>query len=291
MLKLDAESENNVQHQQHTVDLHTLPNNSDQLTTVGGDSQNTLDVVQTLGRLAKSREDAGILPRELGVSFRGLEVIGLGAASSYQDTVGSIFNPSNMIKQIQAQRHPSTRHIISGFEGTVKPGEMLRQYLPPNQYFKSLTHTNLSPTVVLGRPGSGCSTLLKILTNKHDEFHSTSGDILYNTFLPGQISAHFRGDVHYCPEDDIHFPTLTVGQTVEFAARVRAPRAAARMGESRAQYAKHTADVLLKLFGLEHARNTQVGDATIRGISGGEKKRLSICEAMAARSCLTSWDK
>ena len=69
--------------------------------------------------------DAGIQKRELGVMFRDLKVIGLGATVSYQPTLGSMLNPSNWLKGIQASRHPTTRAIISGFEGVVRPGEML----------------------------------------------------------------------------------------------------------------------------------------------------------------------
>jgi ATP-binding cassette, subfamily G (WHITE), member 2, SNQ2 len=50
-------------------------------------------------------------------------------------------------------------------------------------------------------------------------------------------------------------------------------------------------DVLTTIFGLRHVKNTPVGDASIRGVSGGEKKRVSISEALATRSLITSWDK
>lgn len=41
---------------------------------------------------------------------------------------------------------------------------------------------------------------------------------------------------------------------------------------------------------LRHAKNTPVGDANIRGVSGGEKKRVSIAEALATRCLLGCWD-
>lgn len=146
-----------------------------------------------------------------------------------------------------------------------------------------------SSLVVLGRPGSGCSTLLKILSNKRDEYHAIHGDVRYDSFSPETITKSYRGDVQYCPEDDIHFPTLTVSETIKFAALVRAPKQ--RLGLTRSDYAESTTDTLMTLFGLQHAKNTPIGDALLRGVSGGEKKRVSICEALAARTCLTSWDK
>lgn len=57
--------------------------------------------------------------------FRDLQVIGLGAAASYQPTLGSLFNPLNILESIQHARHPPIRDILSGFEGVVRPGQML----------------------------------------------------------------------------------------------------------------------------------------------------------------------
>ena len=146
--------------------------------------------------------------------------------------------------------------------------------------------------VVLGRPGAGCSTLLKTLSNQHEEFHSVSGLLHYSAFTPKQIHKHFRGDVIYCPEDDIHFPTLTVQETLGFAARTRIPSRDARLkGSSRSQYVDSITGILATVFGLRHVKNTKVGNAAIRGVSGGERKRVSIAEALATRARLGAWDK
>ena len=88
----------------------------------------------------------------------------------------------------------------------------------------------------------------------------------------------FRGECIYQAEVDVHFPQLTVGQTLEFAARARAP--ANRIpGVTRDAYAKHMRDVIMAVFGLSHTLNTKVGNDFIRGVSGGERKRVSIAEA------------
>ena len=73
------------------------------------------------------RDEAGIKSRELGVLFRDLRVVGLGAAVSYQPTLGSLFNPKYMLERIQNARHPPVRDILSRFDGVVRPGEMLRK--------------------------------------------------------------------------------------------------------------------------------------------------------------------
>lgn len=74
------------------------------------------------------RRDEALIPsRELGVMFQDLHVTGLGASNSYAHTIASILNPVNLIKQVQNLRKSTVRDILSGFEGTVKPGEMLRE--------------------------------------------------------------------------------------------------------------------------------------------------------------------
>lgn len=59
---------------------------------------------------------------------------------------------------------------------------------------------------------------------------------------------------------------------------------------SRKDFRDKFLDVLTKMFGLTRQKETLVGNAFIRGISGGERKRLSIAEQMATRSSVNMWD-
>ena len=129
-----------------------------------------------------------------------------------------------------------------------------------------------------------------MLANQRAEYHSVSGDVWYDSIKPDEIERRYRGDVQYCPEDDVHFPTLTVDQTLRFAAETRTPQARLD-GMSREEHIGQITEVLETVFGLRHVKDTLVGDASVRGVSGGEKKRISISEALATRSLLTSWDK
>lgn len=234
------------------------------------------------------KDEAEIKTRQLGVLFQDLGVVGLGASASHQMTLGSIFNPLNLIRSIQSIRHPHLRNILTNFEGVVRPGEMLRTF--SSIVYSSICVFSTLCLVVLGRPGSGCTTLLKMLANRRSEYHAVTGQVHYDSFSPSEIDKHFRGDVQYCPEDDILFPTLTVDETIRFAAKTRAPQP--RIQEmTRKEYTRLITDVYLTIFGLKHAKNTLVGDAAIRGVSGGEKKRVSISETLATRSLITSWDK
>ncbi|KAG6860184.1 hypothetical protein C0995_014729 [Termitomyces sp. Mi166 len=237
------------------------------VTLTGTIDPENFDFQKTLRAIVRKREEAHIKPRTLGVVFRDLEVVGLGASNTYQPTLGSLFSYKTIQANIHAARHPPVRSILNGFEGVVKPGEML---------------------LVLGRPGSGCTTFLKTMANMHEEYHAVSGEVHYDSLSPLDIKNHYRGDVQYCPEDDVHFPTLSVEQTLKFASKTRAPRV--RIGVSRSAYNNQITDVLTTLFGLRHARKTPVGDAAIRGVSGGEKKRVSIAEVFATRPCLGAWD-
>ncbi len=58
--------------------------------------------------------------------FKDLQVTGLGATVMHQPTVGSMVDPRNIMHAIEDIRHPAVRSILQGFDGVVRPGEMLR---------------------------------------------------------------------------------------------------------------------------------------------------------------------
>ncbi|KAK0444707.1 hypothetical protein EV421DRAFT_1709186 [Armillaria borealis] len=70
----------------------------------------------------------------------------------------------------------------------------------------------------MGHPGSGCTTMLK-LANQRGEYHTFEGNVHSDSL--SHCSKNYCGDIVYCPEDDVHFPTLTVEQTIKFAAKLR----------------------------------------------------------------------
>lgn len=76
-----------------------------------------------------------------------------------------------------------------------------------------------------------------------------------------------------------------------FALKTKTPDKASRIpGETRGDYQSSFLSAIAKLFWIEHALGTKVGNALIRGISGGEKKRVSIGEAMVAKASTQCWD-
>ncbi|EIM21935.1 P-loop containing nucleoside triphosphate hydrolase protein [Wallemia mellicola CBS 633.66] len=143
--------------------------------------------------------------------------------------------------------------------------------------------------LVLGKPGSGCTTFLKALANRHHEYVSVEGDLTYGGLSPQEVKEKYRGEIVMNTEEDLHYPTLTVAQTLEFAIRQKVPRIRPN-GMRRSEYVKYILDALVKMFGIEHTANTVVGNEFIRGVSGGERKRVSIAETLVTRASVMCWD-
>jgi ABC-type multidrug transport system ATPase subunit len=103
------------------------------------------------------------------------------------------------------------------------------------------------------------------------------------------MTNQFQGELVYNQEWDEHFPYLTVGQTLEFAAATRTPRV--RLPNlTRAERIKHLVEVVIAVFGLSHTYNTVVGNDYVRGVSGGERKRVSIAEMALSGAAISAWD-
>lgn len=103
------------------------------------------------------------------------------------------------------------------------------------------------------------------------------------------MHSHHRGEAIYTAEVDVHFPQLSVGDTLTFAARARQPRKLPQ-GLNRNDFADHLRDVVMAMFGISHTINTNVGNEFIRGVSGGERKRVTISEAALSGAPLQCWD-
>ena len=104
-----------------------------------------------------------------------------------------------------------------------------------------------------------------------------------------EMHSHHRGEAIYTAEIDVHFPMLSVGDTLTFAARARQPRRLPQ-GLKRNDFADHLRDVVMAMFGISHTVNTKVGNEYIRGVSGGERKRVTISEAALSGAPLQCWD-
>ncbi|KLJ09917.1 ATPase [Blastomyces silverae] len=218
------------------------------------------------------RTPAGGPGKKIGVVFKNLTVEGIDATSSFvktlPDAVMGTFGPDlyNLITRfvpgLRFGKPPPTRSLIHGFTGSLRDGEMM---------------------LVLGRPGAGCTTFLKAIANNRSSFAAVLGDVSYGGISAAEQDKHFRGEVNYNPEDDQHFPALTVEQTLRFALMNKTKR---RDQDS----IPIVIDGLLKMFGISHTKNTVVGNEFVRGVSGGERKRVGIAETLTTKSSVVCWD-
>nr|CAD1828757.1 unnamed protein product [Ananas comosus var. bracteatus] len=120
---------------------------------------------------------------------------------------------------------------------------------------------------VLGASGSGKSTLIDALANRIAK-ESLGGSVTLNgEQIDGRL---FKVISAYVMQDDLLYPMLTVRETLTYAAEFRLPRSMSRARkESRVQ-------ALIDQLGLRRAADTIIGDEGHRGVSGGERRRVSI---------------
>ena len=126
-------------------------------------------------------------PASAGVSFRNLNATGYGSAADYQKTVGNVFFQGiDLVKSLVSKNKGRKVEILKDFDGLIRKGEML---------------------VVLGPPGSGCSTLLKTLAGETHGF-KVQGDLNYQGISPKQMHSQFKGEAILVGEVDVHFPQV-----------------------------------------------------------------------------------
>ncbi|KAL3696501.1 hypothetical protein R1sor_010577 [Riccia sorocarpa] len=188
------------------------------------------------------------------------------------------FLAKTRILQPKKQKFP----ILNGVSGVIKPGRM---------------------ALLLGPPGSGKTTLLKALAGKMDRSVKATGKITYNgreldEFIPQRTSA-------YISQVDNHIGELTVRETLDFSARVQgvgyknemiaelarrekaqgikpSPVIDAFMKGVAIEGKRHSfqTDYILKVLGLDICADILVGNDMVRGVSGGQKKRVTTGEML-----------
>ena len=94
----------------------------------------------------------------------------------------------------------------------------------------------------------------------------------------------------YCPQDDAHEALLTVRDTLAYVHRMSAPLPAAGDAAATAAY-DGAVDAMLHLLGLGSCANVIMGNEQIRGVSGGQKRRVSIAEALMSGAPIICLDE
>ncbi|XP_059446029.1 ABC transporter G family member 21 [Corylus avellana] len=153
----------------------------------------------------------------------------------------------------------SLRAVLNGVSGVVRPGELL---------------------AMLGPSGSGKTTLLTALAGRFPG--KVSGTITYN----GQpFSSSMKRMTGFVTQDDVLYPHLTVLETLTYAALLRLPKELSR------QEKVELAEMVVVDLGLTRCRNSVVGGTLLRGVSGGERKRVSIGQEMLVNPSLLLLDE
>ncbi|WVZ55522.1 hypothetical protein U9M48_006170 [Paspalum notatum var. saurae] len=142
-------------------------------------------------------------------------------------------------------RVSSSREILCGISGSVSPGEVL---------------------ALMGPSGSGKTTLLSILGGRAGA-GAVDGCISYND---EPYSKSLKRRIGFVTQDDVLFTHLTVKETLTYAALLRLPRTMTRQ-----QKKERAMDIIYEL-GLERCQDTMIGGSFVRGVSGGERKRVCI---------------
>ncbi|GLB08738.1 hypothetical protein AtubIFM57258_004643 [Aspergillus tubingensis] len=209
--------------------------------------------------------------RALGVAFDHVTVTGRAQGDRTVLDLPTLLQriattPLKVLYTILGNKPKSTRNLVYDVSGVVFPGETM---------------------LVLGRPGSGCTTTLKAISSHIDSFEGIQGSVNYAWMTSKDVKKTLRSEVVYSSEDDMHFPTLPVKDTLDFALRLRKPT---HNPMSDLEFAEKYTNLLLSSFGILRTKNTIVGDSFIRGVSGGERRRISLAEMMTINPALACWD-
>ncbi|XP_019708972.1 ABC transporter G family member 39 isoform X2 [Elaeis guineensis] len=243
------------------------------------------DNEKLLWKLKNRLDRVGIENPTIEVRFENLEVNSEAyVGNSGVPTVVNFFANKiegllNSLYILPSRKRPIT--ILNDISGVIRPSRM---------------------TLLLGPPGSGKTTLLLALAGKLDTRLKVSGRVTYNghgmdEFVPQRTSA-------YISQHDLHIGELTVRETLAFSARCQGVGARYDMLTelSRREKAANikpdpdidvymkaisvegqesvVTDYILKILGLDICADTVVGDAMLRGISGGQKKRVTTGEML-----------
>lgn len=181
-------------------------NDPDSPLNPSGNKFNAREWAKNVVRVAeKNGQDS----RRVGLCFQDLCVFGYSSATDFQKTVANIWLalPRMIARRLlpSASTSGQTRvEILKQFDGIIHPGEMC---------------------VVLGPPGSGCSTFLKTISGDRNGIYVNKDSYFNYQGIPdNEMHAAHRGDAIYTAEVDVHFPMLTVGETLTFASYARCQR-------------------------------------------------------------------
>ncbi|KAI4385958.1 hypothetical protein MLD38_003942 [Melastoma candidum] len=268
-----------------TIDVRKLDRSARELLVKKALATNDQDNYRLLSAIKERLDRVGLEVPKVEVRFKDLNVT--ADVQTGSRALPTLINFSrDLIEQMlttlrifRPKRYQLT--ILNNISGVIRPGRM---------------------TLLLGPPGSGKSTLLLALAGKLSGSLQKTGEITYNgrrldEFCVQRTSA-------YISQTDNHVAEMTVRETFDFAARCQganegfaeyikdlirlekqknirpSPEIDAFMKASSVGGKKHSVstDYILKMLGLDICADTIVGNDMLRGVSGGQRKRVTTGE-------------
>ncbi|KAK7404313.1 hypothetical protein VNO78_05106 [Psophocarpus tetragonolobus] len=153
-----------------------------------------------------------------------------------------------------------TKRLLNGLNGYAEPGRIM---------------------AIMGPSGSGKSTLLDALAGRLSKNVVMTGNVLLN----GKKKGLGYGVVAYVTQEDVLLGTLTVKETISYSAHLRLPTTMSK------EEVNSIIDGTIIEMGLQDCADRLIGNWHLRGISGGEKKRLSIALEILTRPSLLFLDE
>ncbi|KAL8171784.1 hypothetical protein V2J09_023588 [Rumex salicifolius] len=163
------------------------------------------------------------------------------------------------VKPTQKKEASTEREILKGISGIVTPGEML---------------------AILGPSGSGKTTLLTALGGRLGG--SLAGNITYNN---KPFSNNLKRAIGFVTQDDVHYANLTVTETLVYTALLRLPNTLTK------DQKMNQAESVMYQLNLKKCKDSIIGGPFLRGVSGGERKRVSIGQEMLINPSLLLLDE
>ncbi|KAM3742383.1 hypothetical protein ACB098_07G066400 [Castanea mollissima] len=159
-----------------------------------------------------------------------------------------------------SNKKSGTISILQGLSGYARPGELL---------------------AIMGPSGCGKSTLLDALAGRLGSNIGQRGEILVN----GRKQSLAYGTSAYVTQDDTLMMTLTVREAVYYSAQLQLSDSMSKSEK------KERAETTIKEMGLQDAVDTRIGGWGVKGLSGGQKRRVSICIEILTRPKLLFLDE